>query len=56
VGAQTYAAWLAALPREAKLSLYLHVPYCNELCLYCGCTTKAVRQRAPIVAYAELLK
>jgi oxygen-independent coproporphyrinogen III oxidase len=56
VGAQTYAAWLVALPRDAKLSLYVHVPYCNELCLYCGCTTKAVRQRAPIVSYADLLE
>jgi oxygen-independent coproporphyrinogen-3 oxidase len=56
VGAQTYAGWLAALPRDAKFSLYVHVPYCNELCLYCGCTTKAVRQRAPIVAYADLLE
>ena len=55
VGPQTYAEWLAALPDTAKLSLYLHVPYCNELCLYCGCTTKAVRRRAPVVAYADLL-
>ena len=55
VGAQTYAEWLAALPDTAKLSLYLHVPYCTELCLYCGCTTKAVRRRPPVVAYADHL-
>jgi oxygen-independent coproporphyrinogen III oxidase len=34
VGAEIYAAWLAALPAQATLSLYLHVPYCSELCLY----------------------
>jgi hypothetical protein len=56
VGAETYAAWLAALPVQATLSLYLHVPYCSELCLYCGCTTKAVRQAAPVAAYADLLR
>jgi oxygen-independent coproporphyrinogen III oxidase len=56
VGPQTYAAWLAELPQAATLSLYLHVPYCTELCLYCGCTTKAVRRRAPIETYAEHLK
>jgi oxygen-independent coproporphyrinogen III oxidase len=56
VGAETYAAWLAALPAQATLSLYLHVPYCSELCLYCGCTTKAVRQVAPVAAYADLLR
>jgi oxygen-independent coproporphyrinogen-3 oxidase len=56
VGAETYAAWLAALPAQTTLSLYLHVPYCSELCLYCGCTTKAVRQSAPVAAYADLLR
>jgi oxygen-independent coproporphyrinogen III oxidase len=56
VEADTYAAWLAALPTQATLSLYLHVPYCSELCLYCGCTTKAVRQAAPVAAYADLLR
>jgi oxygen-independent coproporphyrinogen III oxidase len=56
VGAQTYAEWLAALPATGKLSLYLHVPYCSELCRYCGCTTKAVRQRPPVVAYADHLR
>jgi oxygen-independent coproporphyrinogen III oxidase len=55
VGPQTYAAWLAELPQAATLSLYLHVPYCTELCLYCGCTTKAVRRRDPVETYAELL-
>jgi oxygen-independent coproporphyrinogen-3 oxidase len=55
VGPRTYAAWLAELPQAATLSLYLHVPYCTELCLYCGCTTKAVRRRKPVEAYAELL-
>ncbi len=56
VGSNTYAEWLKALPDETKLSLYVHVPYCSELCLYCGCTTKAVRQRAPVVAYADHLR
>jgi oxygen-independent coproporphyrinogen-3 oxidase len=56
VNADTYGAWLQALPREASLSLYLHVPYCRQLCLYCGCHTKAVRRDAPIEAYAQTLE
>jgi len=55
VGPATYAGWLAELPDEASLSLYLHVPFCAELCHYCGCHTKFVRRREPIDAYAKLL-
>ena len=56
IGPQAYAAWLGSLPQSATLSLYLHVPFCRELCWYYGCTTKAVRRGAPIESYAELLK
>jgi oxygen-independent coproporphyrinogen-3 oxidase len=51
----TYAAWLAALPDDATLSLYLHVPYCAQLCFYCGCHTKATLRRDPVDAYARRL-
>src|SRR6476660_8931845 len=55
IGASTYADWLEALDPQASLSLYLHVPCCARLCLYCGCHTKIVQRRAPVDAYAELL-
>lgn len=55
VGPQTYAAWLSALPADATLSLYLHVPFCVQLCHYCGCHTKAVRQAEPVELYAGRL-
>ena len=55
-GPDAYAAWLAALPAGAPLSLYLHVPFCDRLCLYCGCNTSVVRQDEPRRAYAALLE
>ena len=56
VDARTYRTWLEALPGKAPVSLYLHVPFCAELCLYCGCHTTVARRYAPIAAYAELLE
>ena len=29
VGSQHYREWLGALPGDARLSLYLHVPFCQ---------------------------
>lgn len=55
VGPEIYADWLRALSADTTLSLYLHVPYCAKLCLYCGCNTKIVRRRDPIDAYADTL-
>jgi oxygen-independent coproporphyrinogen-3 oxidase len=48
IGASTTRAWLTQLPFEATLSLYLHVPYCRQLCWYCGCNTFAARREEPI--------
>jgi oxygen-independent coproporphyrinogen-3 oxidase len=55
LGSSTYAQWLKELGPQATLSLYLHVPFCAKLCLYCGCNTKVVQRREPIEAYADLL-
>jgi oxygen-independent coproporphyrinogen III oxidase len=38
-GASDYAAILAeTAARAAPLSLYVHLPFCEKLCYFCGCT------------------
>ncbi len=55
IGAKTYGGWLDALPAKASLSLYLHLPFCDSLCWFCGCHTKVVRRYEPVAAYLEVL-
>jgi len=47
--------WLTALESGAPVSLYLHIPYCRDICHYCGCFTKAVRRPETIEDYVETL-
>jgi oxygen-independent coproporphyrinogen-3 oxidase len=55
IDGETYATWLRQLPADTALSLYLHVPFCAQLCLFCGCHTAAVHRPEPVVAYARTL-
>jgi oxygen-independent coproporphyrinogen-3 oxidase len=55
VGPEQYAAWLANLPARTNLSLYVHIPFCDALCWYCGCSTKAVQRYEPVAAYLKVL-
>lgn len=49
----TYRKWLGALNDSDTLSLYLHVPYCDRLCWFCGCHTKQTLRYDPISTYLE---
>ena len=48
-------AWIGELNTESPVSLYVHVPFCRQLCWYCGCHTTVTRRYSPIRAYSELL-
>jgi oxygen-independent coproporphyrinogen-3 oxidase len=51
-----YRSWLRSLPEQSRCSIYLHVPFCTQLCWYCGCHTSVARDHQPVAAYAELLE
>lgn len=53
VNADVHVKWLSELPAQIGLSLYLHVPFCVELCHYCGCNTHATRRREPVERYLD---
>jgi oxygen-independent coproporphyrinogen III oxidase len=55
VDAGTYQRWLETLPATTPVSVYVHVPFCAELCLYCGCHTTVARRYAPVEGYVDLL-
>lgn len=50
-----YRGWLADLPPDRAVSLYVHVPFCARLCWYCGCNTRAVNRHEPIREYVQYL-
>jgi oxygen-independent coproporphyrinogen III oxidase len=56
ISTREYVAWLKSLRREAgHVSLYLHVPFCDRMCWYCGCNTVVVNRRSPIEDYVNRL-
>jgi oxygen-independent coproporphyrinogen-3 oxidase len=55
VDAGTYRKWLAELTDEQKLSLYIHIPFCDSLCWFCGCHTRVVHSYSPIHSYLDVL-
>lgn len=40
----------------SPISLYLHIPFCDTLCYFCGCTSVVTSKREPIQRYLEHLK
>lgn len=51
----TYRQWLAGIPHDKTVSLYLHIPFCQSMCWYCGCNTTIVRRNEPVAEYLAAL-
>lgn len=54
--------WLQVVQRtfretneEKGISLYIHLPYCESLCTYCGCNTRITRNHGVELGYMEAI-
>lgn len=56
VGPAEQAEALAAIAPETPVSLYVHIPYCHEICWYCGCNTGAIGRASRLDAYLAALE
>lgn len=51
----TYARWLRALDTDEAVSVYFHVPFCRQMCWYCGCNRQLVAREEPVAQYVAYL-
>ncbi|BBC73862.1 oxygen-independent coproporphyrinogen III oxidase [Altererythrobacter sp. B11] len=40
---------------EGDVSLYIHIPFCEKICWYCGCNTGAANRRQRLASYLDAL-
>lgn len=43
-------------PIPSPLSLYLHIPFCDTICYYCGCSKVITKDKSKAAPYIKLLK
>ncbi len=56
---EDYLEWVAQSnddPIPAPLSLYLHIPFCDTICYYCGCSKVVTKDKSKAAHYIKLLK
>lgn len=39
-----------------NISIYVHIPFCNKLCHYCGCNSMLMKSDDPVKEYVEALQ
>lgn len=41
---------------SGDLSIYVHIPFCERICWYCGCNTGAANRRERLTSYLDALR
>lgn len=55
-GTDKFIQALCDMPCGTPLSLYVHIPYCQSICWYCGCNTGAAGKAKRLTAYLNALE
>lgn len=42
--------------KPGHISIYIHIPFCYQMCYYCGCNSQLMREKAAIGNYIDALK
>ena len=56
VGAEQQFEALSQISVAEPISIYVHVPYCHQICWYCGCNTGAVGRVERLTQYIDALE
>ncbi len=56
IGAADFVAALDDVQQGTPISLYVHIPFCEQICWYCGCNTGAAGRKQRLSDYLDALK
>lgn len=45
--------WLAAVPADRPISVYVHIPFCRRLCWFCACRTQGTKIMDHVDTYID---
>ena len=54
--AETYSSQLRELEPEQNISLYIHLPFCEHRCTFCGCNVVITSKREVAARYLDYLQ